>query len=137
MSQVGQSTIELPHGVSILCPGDGQLEMPFTVESTEGYRVVCHDARSLVTTIGMALANYEPGTKRRNGKQGSGPERAWQEAADYAQAYNAGRPESEHISDDEARKILARMKRLKKAESLLKTRDDRGDEQSATPKGDS
>jgi len=131
MSRVDESTIELPNGVSILCPSDGAMEMPFTVESTDGSRIVCHDVKSLVTAIGMALANNTQGKNHRSGKQGSGPERAWKKAGTYAEKYNAGRPDSEKISVDEARKILSEEKRLQKAEALLTSRKDREVRQAA------
>jgi hypothetical protein len=120
-AKMSGSAVELPNGVKVHCPEDGgAMQSPVTVEFNGG-EIVCHDARSLVNAISMTLAQFlASGRKQGDGKQGTGPERAWKEAAGYADKFNKGKPESEHISVDEARKILAREKKRQKLEAALK-----------------
>lgn len=120
-AKLNGSAVELPHGVKVHCPDDGgPIQNPVTVEFNGG-QITCHDARSLVNAISMTLAQFLTTSKNEaNIKRGSGPERAWAEAREYAKTYNKGKPESEHITDDQARKMLADEKRRQKLESLLK-----------------
>lgn len=123
-SRLNGAAIELPNGVKVHCPEDGgPIGNPVTVEFN-GSQITCHDARSLVNAISMTLAQYVASLANRkqgDGKQGSGPERAWAEARAFKEKFNKGKPESEHITDDQARRMLAQEKRQQKLEKLLKT----------------
>jgi hypothetical protein len=119
--KINGTAVELPNGVKVHCPEDGgKMQNPVTVDFNGG-EIVCHDARSLVNAISMTLAQFlAAGRKQGDGKQGTGPQRSWAEAAEYAERHNKGKPESEHITADEARKILAREKKKQKLEAALK-----------------
>jgi len=117
------AVIDLPNGVKVHCPEDGgKIQGSVTVDFNGG-QITCPDARSLVTALSMTLSQYMTALANRkqgDGKQGSGPERAWADAREYAAKFNKGKPESEHITDDQARKILADQKKQQKLEALLK-----------------
>jgi hypothetical protein len=124
MSKTKQNaTIEFPHGVTVHCPENGGKIDGLVAIDFNGGQITCTDARSLATALSMTMAQYVSAIvnrKQGDGKQGSGPERAWAEAREYAKTYNKGKPESERITDNQARKILSDQKKKQKLEALLK-----------------
>jgi hypothetical protein len=120
-SKPSGAAIEMPHGVTVHCPeSGGTIESPVTVEFSGG-QISCPDVRSLVNTLSLTLSQFLATNKNEvNSKRGSGPERAWAEAREYAKNYNKGKPESEHITDDQARKLLSDQKKQQKLEALLR-----------------
>lgn len=109
--------IQLPGDITVHCPDDGgKLQHPVVVELSSG-EITCYDAKSLCNAISMGLNSAVP-KKQGDGKQGTGPQRSWAEATEYAEQYNKGRPANEHITADTARKLLAAEKQRQKLEAL-------------------
>jgi len=127
-SKLNGAVVELPNGVKVHCPEDGgPIQGPVTVDFNGG-QITCPDARSLVTAISMTLAQFVTtitNRKQGDGKQGTGPKRAWKESREFREKFNKGKPESEQITDDQARKMLAQQKRQQKLEFLLKKNPDK------------